>query len=59
MLINELVLKTLNEAEKPLRAGEIALATGLERADVDKAIIQLKKKEIIYSPKTCFYEIKK
>jgi len=59
MPINELVFKTLNEAGKPLRPGEIALAAGIEKADVDKAIKQLKKEERIYSPKKCFYDVKK
>ena len=59
MPINALVLKTLSEAGKPLRPGEIALAAGIEKADVDKAIKQLKKEEKIYSPKMCFYDVKR
>ena len=59
MVINDLVLKTLNEAGKPLRAGEIALTAGIDKADVDKAIKQLKKEEKIYSPKVCFYDVQK
>jgi DNA-binding MarR family transcriptional regulator len=59
MVINDLVLQTLTEAGKPLRPGEIALAAGIEKADVEKAIKQLKKEEKIYSPKVCFYDVKK
>lgn len=59
MVINDLVIKTLNEAGKPMRPGEIALAAGIEKADVDKAIKQLKKEEKIYSPKVCFYDVKR
>jgi DNA-binding MarR family transcriptional regulator len=59
MPINALVLKTLDEAGKPLRSAEIATAAGIDKADVDKAIKQLKKDEKIYSPKVCFYEVKK
>lgn len=59
MVINDLVLKTLNEAGKPMRAGEIALTAGIDKADVDKAIKQLKKEEKIYSPKVCFYDVQK
>ena len=59
MPINALVLKTLDEAGKPLRSAEIATAAGIDKADVDKAIKQLKKEEKIYSPKVCFYELKK
>jgi DNA-binding MarR family transcriptional regulator len=59
MPINALVLKTLDEAGKPLRSAEIATAAGIDKAEVDKAIKQLKKEEKIYSPKVCFYEVKK
>ena len=59
MVINDLVLKTLNEAGKPLRAGEIALTAGIDKTEVDKAIKQLKKEEKIYSPKACFYDVQK
>jgi DNA-binding MarR family transcriptional regulator len=59
MIINDLVLKTMTDAGKPLRPGEIAQAAGIEKADVDKAIKQLKKEEKIFSPKVCFYDVKK
>lgn len=59
MPINALVLKTLDEAGKPLRSAEIATAAGIDKAEVDKAIKQLKKDEKIYSPKVCFYDVKR
>ena len=59
MPINALVLKTLDEAGKPLRSADIATAAGINKADVDKAIKQLKKDEKIYSPKACFYDVKR
>ena len=59
MPINALVLKTLDEAGKPLRSAEIATAARIDKADVDKAIKQLKKEEKIYSPKVCFYDVKR
>jgi len=37
------VLQTLKEAGKPLKAGEIAEISGLERKEVDKAMKELKK----------------
>jgi uncharacterized protein YaaQ len=52
-------MQTLTTAGKPLKAGEIALAAGVEKTVVEKAIKQLKKEEKIYSPKNCFYEVKK
>jgi hypothetical protein len=59
MANNDLVIQTLTTAGKPMKAGEIALAAGIEKTDVEKAIKQLKKEEKIYSPKNCFYDVKK
>jgi len=58
-MVNDLVMQTLTVAGKPLKSGEIALAAGIDKAEVDKAIKQLKKDEKIYSPKNCFYDVKK
>jgi chromosome segregation and condensation protein ScpB len=58
-MVNDLVMQTLTVAGKPLKAGEIALAAGIDKAEVEKAIKQLKKEEKIYSPKNCFYDVKK
>lgn len=58
MEIKELVIKTLQESDQPLRPGEIAEKAGVDKKEVDKAIKQLKKTEEIYSPKRCFYDVK-
>jgi len=55
----EKVLETMIQAAKPLKAGEIAEMSGLERKEVDKAMKELKKDEAIVSPKVCFWEPKK
>lgn len=55
----QLIIKVLEESETSLRPGEIAEKAGLEKKDVDKAIKQLKKEEKIFSPKRCFYDVKK
>lgn len=55
----ELVFKTFMEAQKPLKSGEVAELSGLDKKEVDKAIKVLKKEEKIVSPKRCFYEAKK
>lgn len=55
MDVKEIVLDTLKKSSKPLKAGEIAQAAGLDKALVDKAIKELKKEEKINSPKRCFY----
>ncbi len=51
----ELVLKTLNASEEPMKAGEIAEASNLDRAEVDKAMKLLKADGRIVSPKYCFW----
>jgi DNA-binding transcriptional regulator GbsR (MarR family) len=55
MDVVELVFKTLQASEKPLKAGEIAEACSLERKEVDKAMKALKKEGRIVSPKVCFW----
>lgn len=54
----EKVLETLKAAGKPLKAGEIAEASGLDKKEVDKAMKELKAEEKIVSPKHCFWEPK-
>jgi DNA-binding transcriptional regulator GbsR (MarR family) len=56
METTEKVFKALADAGKPMKAGEIAELTGIEKKDVDNAIKKLKKEEKIYSPKVCYYE---
>ncbi len=55
----EKILEALKNAGKELRPGEIAELAGLTKEEADKAITALKKEEKIYSPKRCFYDIKK
>lgn len=54
----EKVMETLKAAGKPLKAGEIAEASGLDKKEVDKAMKVLKTEEKIVSPKRCFWEPK-
>jgi len=56
MEIKEIVLKTLQDSDQPLKGGEIAEKSGVDKKDVDKAIKQLKDEELIFSPKRCFYD---
>lgn len=55
----ETILKAVKKAGKPLKSGEIAEMTGIEKKEVDKAIKKLKGDEKIYSPKNCYYDIKR
>ena len=54
----EKVLEAMKAAGKALKAGEIATATGLDKAEVDKAMKVLKDEGKIVSPKVCFWEPK-
>ncbi|WP_372948870.1 hypothetical protein [Mariniphaga sp.] len=54
----EKVLETMKIAGKPLKAGEIAEATGLDKKEVDKAMKLLKKEGKIESPKVCYWQPK-
>lgn len=51
----ELVFKTLDSSEKPLKASEIAEYANLEKKEVDKAMKVLKSQGRIVSPKNCFW----
>lgn len=53
----EKVLEVLKSSKEPLKAGDIAELAGIDKAEVDKAIKELKKEEKITSPKRCFYSV--
>ncbi|ACO03469.1 MAG TPA: HTH domain-containing protein [Persephonella sp.] len=55
MSIEQQVLEAMQKAGKPLRSGEIAELTGLDKKEVEKAIKKLKKEGKIESPKRCYY----
>lgn len=54
----EKVMQVFTEAGKPLRPGEVAELSGMDKKEVDKIIKKLKDADKIYSPKRCFYEPK-
>jgi len=54
----EKVFETMRSTGKPMKAGEIAEAAGLDKKVVDKAMKELKKEERIISPKFCYWEPK-
>lgn len=55
----EMIVELFKNADKPVSAGQIATATGIDRKEVDKVMTKLKKEEKIVSPKVCYWEIKK
>jgi len=58
MEIKDIILKTLKESTEPLKGGEIAEKSGVDKKEVDKAIKILVKENLIHSPKRCFYAAK-
>ena len=54
----EKVLAAMKAAGKPMKAGEIALAAGIDKKEVDKVMKVLKAEEKIVSPKHCYWEAK-
>lgn len=56
---NEKVIQTLKSAGKPMKAGEIADAAGVDKKEVEKAIKKLVAEGKLHSPQRCFYDIKK
>jgi len=59
MDINQKILDILHEANEPLRPADMVLRSGLNKEEVDQVINRLKKENKIFSPKRCFYEIRK
>ena len=52
------IIKTLKDSDVPLRGGEIAELTNLDKKEVNKAMKVLKEEDKIFSPKRCFYSAK-
>ena len=59
MEFESIVFETIKRSDQPLKGKEIADLAGIDKKEVDKAIKKLKKEEKIYSPKNCFYAVKK
>ena len=55
METKEIVFKALENSEKPLKGGEIAEVTGIDKKEIDKAIKKLMAEGKINSPIRCFY----
>jgi DNA-binding transcriptional regulator GbsR (MarR family) len=55
MTESEKVFTAFKEAEKPLKAGEVAEITGIAKPQVSKIIKSLQKEGKLTSPKRCYY----
>ncbi len=58
METTEAIINAMKEAGKPMSAGQIADATGIDRKEIDRGMKTLKKEESIVSPKRCYWEPK-
>jgi predicted Zn-ribbon and HTH transcriptional regulator len=58
MSTEKAIIETLENADKPLKAGEIAELSGIDKKDIDKAIKVLKSEDKIFTPKRCFYAVR-
>lgn len=56
--MEEKILKALAE-KGAMRPGDIAAVAGIDKEEASKVIKQLAKEGKIYSPKRCYYDIKK
>ena len=58
MSVKDQVLEAMKKAGKPVSAGEVEKALGIDRKEIDKAFKELKKEEAIVSPVRCKWEPK-
>ena len=58
METKEIVFNAMKKSSNPLKAGEIAEITGIDKKEVDKAMKTLLKEAKIFSPKKCYYSPK-
>ncbi|QDK71442.1 helix-turn-helix domain-containing protein [Lactococcus protaetiae] len=55
----EVVLEAFQNSAEMLDAKAVAEITGIEKSEVSKVIVKLKKEGVLTSPKRCFYEMVK
>jgi len=53
------IIKALELSVKPMKGGEIADASGIDKKEVDKLIKKLVSEGKIDSPASCFYSLVK
>ncbi|MEI7424169.1 MAG: hypothetical protein WCK18_18850 [Prolixibacteraceae bacterium] len=55
----EAIVKAMEKSGKPMKGGEIAEATGVDKKEVDKLLKKLVAEGKIDSPMRCYYAIVK
>ncbi len=59
MDLEKKIVEAFKNAGEPMRPGEIAEKTGIDKKDLDKVIKKMKDAGSLISPKRCFYDIKR
>ncbi|MCK9641486.1 MAG: transcriptional regulator [Prolixibacteraceae bacterium] len=59
MEAKEAIIKAMEKSGKPMKGGEIAEASGVDKKEVDKLIKKLVAEGKIDSPIRCFYALVK
>ncbi len=52
------IIKILKTKGKPMKTGEIAESTGIDKKEIEKTLKNLVKENILHSPTRCYYDIK-
>lgn len=55
----ELIIKAMGKSGKPMKGGEIADASGVDKKEVDKLIKKMVAEGKVDSPVRCFYALVK
>lgn len=58
MDIKQQVFEAIKKGGKPVSGGDVEKLTGLDRKEIDKAMNQLKKEDLIESPVRCKWQAK-
>ncbi|MFX1588850.1 MAG: transcriptional regulator [Promethearchaeota archaeon] len=53
------VIEVFRNSDRPLRPGDIAKSLGMESKEISKFIKELREEGRVYSPKRCYYALKK
>lgn len=54
--VKQIILEIMKKENKPMSSGQIAEKSGIDKKLVEKAMNELKKEELIISPRRCYWE---
>lgn len=58
MELKQAILEAMKKEGKPVSGGDLEKITGFDRKEIDKAMNQLKKEDLIESPVRCKWQAK-